>query len=45
MSNVAHFHFQGIKGAYRKLHLFKGEMTLTYSSDSNKKPIVTNMIL
>ncbi|VVC40030.1 Hypothetical protein CINCED_3A012740 [Cinara cedri] len=34
---------KGIKGALRKLHLFKGEITLTYSSDKNKKPIVTDM--
>lgn len=35
--------FQGIKGAHRKLHLFKGSITLTCSIDGNKKPIVTDM--
>lgn len=34
---------QGIKGAYRKLHLFKGEMTLMNPSEGNKKPVVTDI--
>uniref|UniRef100_A0A2S2P477 RecQ-mediated genome instability protein 1 n=1 Tax=Schizaphis graminum TaxID=13262 RepID=A0A2S2P477_SCHGA len=36
---------KGIKGAYRKLHLFKGKITLTYSLDGNKKPIITDMVI
>lgn len=36
---------KGIKGAYRKLHLFKGMITLTYSLDGKKKPIITDMVI
>ncbi|XP_025205637.1 recQ-mediated genome instability protein 1-like isoform X3 [Melanaphis sacchari] len=36
---------KGIKGAYRKLHLFKGKITLTYSLDGKKKPIITDMVI
>lgn len=36
---------KGIKGAYRKMHLFKGKVTLTYSLDGKKKPIITDMVI